>query len=100
MEETRTCPFKKATERDIVLFQNVDIDAEMLKECIKSGDKAAMKLSTKDGESYVGLAIGRCDGEHCALWNKTGRCCTFVSMAWSLRQLITVVGERKGGGRE
>lgn len=41
--------------------------------------------------------LHECRGNDCVLWNKTGHCCTFASMAWSLRQLIAAVNEQKGG---
>lgn len=42
------------------------------------------------------VAITECVQNECALWDKTGRCCTFASMAWSLSQLIAAVKEQKG----
>lgn len=42
-----------------------------------------------------------CDGEHCALWSKTGRCCVFGSIGWSLKQLVHAIKElQKKDGTE
>lgn len=82
MEDHKTCPFKGVADPPLIVFENADLSDEDIKAICNR---------------VKGAGTGACGGEHCALWDKTGRCCTFASITLSLRQLIAVLNEQKGG---
>ncbi len=80
----KTCPLKRATGNDVLLFQNVNITEETereVAELIKKGEGFALRVATDDGPGYVGPAIGHCDREHCGWWDEQKGQCAIVTMA-------------------
>lgn len=81
MEEKKLCPLKKATESDLMMFQNIDItpeDLECICESMKKGIMGAIKASSTDAPLYVGPIMGVCDGERCGWWSIAGQCCNMA----------------------
>lgn len=80
----KTCPLKRATGEDVLVFQNVDItdeDRERLAEEMKHGGPIALSVATNDDPGYVGPAIGHCDRERCGWWDEQKGQCAIVTMA-------------------
>lgn len=80
----KTCPLKRATCEDILVFQNVDMTEETRKavtEEMRKGGPLALSVKTDDGPGYAGPAIGHCDMEQCGWWDRVDRRCAVITMA-------------------
>lgn len=80
----KTCPLKRATGNDVLVFQNVDITEDTEREVaewIKRGEGFALRVKTDDGPGYVGPAIGHCDREQCGWWDPAYKQCAIVTIA-------------------
>ncbi len=80
----KTCPLKRATGEDLLVFQNVDMTEETRKaitEEMQKGVQIALYVKTDNGPGYAGPAIGHCDREQCGWWDVGGACCSIVTIA-------------------
>lgn len=80
----KTCPLKRATGEDVLVFQNVDItdeDKKRLAEEMERGGRLALSVATENGPGYVGPAIGHCDREQCGWWDPAYKHCAIVTIA-------------------
>lgn len=79
----RTCPLKRATGDDILVFHNIDMTDETRQRIADEMNKGSLAISaaTSSGEQYIGPAIGRCDEEKCGWWSNIGGCCSMTHLA-------------------
>lgn len=62
----KTCPLKRGTADDFLVFRNLDYSANDLKEIRSTG---SVKLLTEDRTERIETIVGRCDGPRCAWWD-------------------------------
>lgn len=80
----KTCPLKRATGEDVLVFQNVEITDEtrnIVAEDMRRGGPLALEVATDNGPGYVGPAIGHCDKDVCGWWDDNKQQCAILTIA-------------------
>lgn len=72
----KTCPLKRGTADDFLVFHNLDYNPEDLATIRRSG---SAKLKTDDRIERIETIVGRCDGPRCAWWDEKNEKCGVLS---------------------